>query len=90
MQMTMIEAINRRWRWNWNATSEVVLFGEDIGANGGVFRVTEHLQKQVRRGARLRYAPGRVWHHRQGGRHGGLRAAAHRRDSVCRFPLMYA
>lgn len=45
MQMTMIEAINQALTLELERDKRVVLFGEDIGANGGVFRVTEHLQK---------------------------------------------
>ena len=46
MQMTMIEAINSALTLELERDAKVVLFGEDIGANGGVFRVTEHLQKK--------------------------------------------
>jgi len=46
MQMTMIEALNSALALELERDERVVLFGEDIGANGGVFRVTEHLQKQ--------------------------------------------
>jgi pyruvate dehydrogenase E1 component subunit beta len=46
MQMTMIEALNSALALELEHDQRVVLFGEDIGANGGVFRVTEHLQKQ--------------------------------------------
>jgi pyruvate dehydrogenase E1 component beta subunit len=45
MQMTMIEALNSALALELERDPRVVLFGEDIGANGGVFRVTEHLQK---------------------------------------------
>jgi pyruvate dehydrogenase E1 component beta subunit len=46
MQMTMIEALNQALTLELERDGRVVLFGEDIGANGGVFRVTEHLQKK--------------------------------------------
>ncbi|HEY0754839.1 MAG TPA: alpha-ketoacid dehydrogenase subunit beta [Ktedonobacteraceae bacterium] len=46
MQMTMIEALNSALALELERDQRVVIFGEDIGANGGVFRVTEHLQKQ--------------------------------------------
>lgn len=46
MQMTMIEALNSALTLELERDQRVVLFGEDIGANGGVFRVTEHLQKK--------------------------------------------
>ena len=44
MQMTMIEALHSALELELERDQKVVLFGEDIGANGGVFRVTEHLQ----------------------------------------------
>jgi pyruvate dehydrogenase E1 component beta subunit len=46
MQMTMIEALNRGLAQELERDERVVLFGEDIGINGGVFRVTENLQKK--------------------------------------------
>lgn len=46
MKMTMIEALNSALALELERDERVVLFGEDIGANGGVFRVTEHLQKK--------------------------------------------
>lgn len=46
MQMTMIEALNKGLAQELERDTKVVVFGQDIGANGGVFRVTEHLQKQ--------------------------------------------
>jgi pyruvate dehydrogenase E1 component beta subunit len=46
MKMTMIEALNSALALELERDQRVVLFGEDIGANGGVFRVTEYLQKQ--------------------------------------------
>lgn len=46
MKMTMIEAINQALTLEMERDQRVILFGEDIGANGGVFRVTEHLQKK--------------------------------------------
>jgi len=46
MQMTMIEALNRGIAQELERDTKVVVFGQDIGANGGVFRVTEHLQQQ--------------------------------------------
>jgi pyruvate dehydrogenase E1 component beta subunit len=46
MQMTMIEALNRGLAQELERDERVILFGEDIGLNGGVFRVTENLQKK--------------------------------------------
>ena len=46
MQMTMIEALNSALTLELERDRRVVVFGQDIGANGGVFRVTEHLQQK--------------------------------------------
>src|SRR2546429_4232599 len=46
MQMTMIEALNSALALELERDKRVVLLGQDIGANGGVFRVTEHLQRK--------------------------------------------
>lgn len=46
MQMTMIEALNSALALELERDQRVVVLGQDIGVNGGVFRVTEHLQKK--------------------------------------------
>ncbi|HEX6479907.1 MAG TPA: alpha-ketoacid dehydrogenase subunit beta [Ktedonobacteraceae bacterium] len=46
MQMTMIEALNAALTLELERDKRVVVFGQDIGVNGGVFRVTEHLQSK--------------------------------------------
>jgi pyruvate dehydrogenase E1 component beta subunit len=46
MQMTMIEALNNALSLELERDERVVLLGQDIGVNGGVFRVTEHLQSK--------------------------------------------
>src|SRR5947199_7655288 len=46
MQMTMIEALNSALALELERDKRVVLLGQDIGANGCVFRVTEHLQSK--------------------------------------------
>jgi pyruvate dehydrogenase E1 component beta subunit len=46
MQMTMIEALNSALTLELERDRRVVVFGQDIGANGGVFRVTERLQQK--------------------------------------------
>lgn len=46
MQMTMIEALNHALNLELERDKRVVVFGQDIGVNGGVFRVTEHLQEK--------------------------------------------
>lgn len=45
MHMTMIEALNQELALELERDPRVVVFGEDVGANGGVFRVTENLQR---------------------------------------------
>ena len=46
MQMTMIEALNAALTLELERDKRVIVLGQDIGANGGVFRVTEHLQSK--------------------------------------------
>jgi len=48
----MVEAINLALREEMERDSRVVIFGEDVGKEGGVFRVTDGLQK--------RFGPDRV------------------------------
>jgi 2-oxoisovalerate dehydrogenase E1 component beta subunit len=45
-QMTIVSAINQGLRRAMESDPKVLLMGEDIGKLGGVFRVTEGLQKQ--------------------------------------------
>lgn len=45
-QMNMLEAIRDAMRVELERDSNVVIFGEDVGNVGGVFRVTEGLQKE--------------------------------------------
>lgn len=45
-QMTMIQAITDAMRVELARDSNVLVFGEDVGNNGGVFRATEGLQKE--------------------------------------------
>ena len=42
----MIEAINRAHAWEMTHDPTVVVLGEDVGLNGGVFRATAGLQEQ--------------------------------------------
>lgn len=46
MQMTIIEAINQGIALELERDDRVVLLGQDIGVNGGIFRVTERLQQR--------------------------------------------
>jgi pyruvate dehydrogenase E1 component beta subunit len=45
-QMTMIQAIQDAMRVELAHDPNVLIFGEDVGKNGGVFRATEGLQQQ--------------------------------------------
>lgn len=45
-QMTMVQAITDAMRVELERDPSVLVFGEDVGHNGGVFRVTDGLQKQ--------------------------------------------
>jgi pyruvate dehydrogenase E1 component beta subunit len=44
--MTMIQAITDALRVELSNDPNVLVFGEDVGVNGGVFRATEGLQKE--------------------------------------------
>lgn len=44
--MNMVQAINHTLDLRMSADESVILLGEDIGVDGGVFRVTEGLQKK--------------------------------------------
>lgn len=45
-QMTMIQAITNAMHTELKNDDNVLVFGEDVGKNGGVFRATEGLQKE--------------------------------------------
>ncbi len=45
-QMTMIQAITDALRTEMKKDDNVLVFGEDVGVNGGVFRATEGLQAE--------------------------------------------
>lgn len=45
-QMTMIQAITNAMHTELKNDDNVLVFGEDVGQNGGVFRATEGLQKE--------------------------------------------
>jgi pyruvate dehydrogenase E1 component beta subunit len=44
--MNMVQALNLAMKQEMKRDKNVVLMGEDVGGNGGVFRVTEGLQKE--------------------------------------------
>jgi pyruvate dehydrogenase E1 component beta subunit len=45
-KLNLVEAINLALRQEMEKDDRVILLGEDVGLNGGVFRVTEGLQKR--------------------------------------------
>lgn len=45
-KITLVEAVNQALRYEMQHDDDVVLLGEDIGHNGGVFRATLDLQQQ--------------------------------------------
>src|SRR3954453_13641951 len=44
--ITMLEAITRAHAWEMSHDPSVVVLGEDVGINGGVFRATAGLQER--------------------------------------------
>jgi pyruvate dehydrogenase E1 component beta subunit len=45
-ELTMVKAINDALRVQLAEDENTLIFGEDVGVNGGVFRATENLQKE--------------------------------------------
>lgn len=50
--ITLIEGVTQALAWSLSQDDDVVVFGEDVGANGGVFRATQGLKERF---------PERVW-----------------------------
>ncbi len=44
-ERTMLEAVNQAFAWEMRNDENVVILGEDVGVNGGVFRATVGLQE---------------------------------------------
>ncbi|MCR9218282.1 MAG: alpha-ketoacid dehydrogenase subunit beta, partial [bacterium] len=44
--LTLVQAINLALTQEMEADDRVIILGEDVGLNGGVFRVTEGLQQR--------------------------------------------
>ena len=72
--LTLAKALNEGLRKAMEDDAKVLLIGEDIGKLGGVFRVTDGLQKDFGEHAGHRRAAGRV--RRSWGRRSGSRCAA--------------
>jgi len=45
-ELTLVEAVTRALAWEMNADPAVIVLGEDVGLNGGVFRATAGLQER--------------------------------------------
>ena len=52
----MIQAITDALALELENDENVVVFGEDVGKNGGVFRATEGLTGKIRRRPSIRYS----------------------------------
>ena len=68
--MTMIQALRSAMDVMLERDDNVVIFGQDVGYFGGVFRCTDGLQAKYGKIARLRHADLRGRHRRLGDRHG--------------------
>ena len=58
-KMTMVQALNLALRQEMEKDDRVIVLGEDVGVDGGVFRVTDGLvdrfgEERVLRGSQLR------------------------------------
>ena len=84
---TMIEAIRDAMDVMMGRDEKVVVFGEDVGFFGGVFRCTQGPAGEIRQEPLLRRADLRIRHRRRGDRHGRLWPAALRRGAVRRLCL---
>ena len=42
-ELNLLEAVNQAFAYEMRADEDVVLLGEDVGVNGGVFRATDGL-----------------------------------------------
>ena len=84
---TMAQALNRALRDAMTADPTVHVMGEDVGALGGVFRVTDGLAKEFGEDRGHRHPARRGGHPRHGRRHGHVRAQAGRGDAVRRVRL---
>ena len=85
-RLTLAESINRTLGDLLAADDRVLVFGEDVGAKGGVYGVTRGPAAQGRAAAGVRHAARRAVDPRAGPRRRRVRARADPRDPVPRLP----
>ena len=85
-EVTLVEAVNMALACAMDKDPNVVVFGEDVGVNGGVFRATVGLQQRFGP-ERDRHALVRAADQRPVRRHGGSGPETRRRDPVHGFHL---
>ena len=86
-KITLAKGLNMGLRKAMEDDPKVLIMGEDVGKLGGVFRITDGLQKDFGED-RVIDSPARgVGHRRHRGRHGPARLPPRRRDPVRRLRL---
>ena len=81
--MNMVQALNSAMDIMLQRDPRVVILGEDVGYFGGVFRVTDGLQRKYGEHRVLDTPISEGWNHWGGDRDGRERAEARRGNSVC-------
>ncbi len=84
---TLVESINLALARALADDPDVVVMGEDVGVNGGVFRATGGPAAALRQAARAGHATGRRPHRRHVGGHGGAGPEGGGRNPVHGFPV---
>ena len=85
--ITLAKALNTAMADAMHADPSVLVFGEDVGMLGGVFRITDGLTKTFGEEPLLRHPAGRIRDRGHGRRHGDERHAPGHRDAVRRLRL---
>ena len=86
-KITLAKGLNMGLRKAMEDDPKVLLMGEDVGKLGGVFRITDGLQKDFGEDRVIDSPAGRVRHRRHRGRPGDARLPAGRGDPVRRLRL---
>ena len=86
-RMSMVEAIRDAMDCKMAEDKSVVVFGEDVGYFGGVFRCTDGLQRKYGKSRCFDAPINEFGNRRRGDRHGRLWAEGGRRDPVRRLCL---